>query len=160
MSSADTVLLSFFSGSFLGKEGAAFENKEKRAVRKRLLRIPFESVAGLTLSDPVVLADRTLRYRVLLRVFWQRTKAGEPRMNLLKEYAAIVMPFGASRPSTLRNKFKAEGRRFPRCFACNSRPSEARHHIIQLQHGGPNMTHNVVNVCAPCHAEIHPWLKH
>lgn len=44
------------------------------------------------------------------------------------------------------------------CFACGA-PATCRHHLIQLQKGGPNTKRNVVSLCNQCHAEIHPWLK-
>ena len=44
------------------------------------------------------------------------------------------------------------------CFVCGG-PAEARHHIIQNQHGGLNSKKNLIWLCGACHAEIHPWLR-
>jgi len=46
---------------------------------------------------------------------------------------------------------------FQECFACGSRAT-ARHHVIWLKHGGRNQKNNIVGICFPCHALIHPWL--
>lgn len=129
-------------------------------MKKRLLRVPFRSVAGLTLDSPGVSGDRTLQYRIVLRQFWSRVKDNrEPRLSLLKEYAKKKIAPSPISLDEMRQNFKAEGRRFLGCFACGSRGVDTvRHHIIQLQYGGPNTTHNVVNVCDACHAAIHPWL--
>lgn len=45
-----------------------------------------------------------------------------------------------------------------KCFICFS-PAQIRHHKIQLQNGGQNSYNNIVSLCRPCHADIHPWLK-
>lgn len=127
-------------------------------MRRRLLRIPFNSCSGLKLSDPSVVADRTLQYRVLLRQFWTRVRGGTDRLSLLVEYAAKRITAPSTSIAVRRARFTAEGRRFRGCFVCKSESQAIRHHILQLQHGGPNITHNVVNVCRKCHALIHPWL--
>lgn len=44
------------------------------------------------------------------------------------------------------------------CKVCG-RPSEVRHHIIQLRNGGSNHGSNVIRLCKDCHSEIHPWLR-
>jgi len=43
------------------------------------------------------------------------------------------------------------------CWVCGTR-STARHHIIQVQHGGGNDCRNIVPICDGCHAEVHPWM--
>lgn len=53
-----------------------------------------------------------------------------------------------------RHQFKSH----KNCFACRGL-GEVRHHIIWLKHGGLNSKKNIVTLCRPCHAEIHPWLK-
>lgn len=45
-----------------------------------------------------------------------------------------------------------------KCFICFKK-SEIRHHIILLKNGGRNVYSNIVMLCNPCHADIHPWLK-
>lgn len=44
------------------------------------------------------------------------------------------------------------------CFACGNK-AEVRHHIIWIKHGGLNSKRNLVSLCKPCHAYIHPWLQ-
>ncbi len=50
------------------------------------------------------------------------------------------------------------GKRNSPCWVCLE-PAEARHHIIELQHGGTNAKRNVIPICRGCHAEVHPWMK-
>ena len=45
-----------------------------------------------------------------------------------------------------------------RCFACREK-GHHRHHIIQLQHGGPNVPSNIVTLCRECHADVHSKKK-
>lgn len=127
-------------------------------MRRRLLRIPFKSCAGLRLMDSVVQADRTLQYRVLLRQFWADVRDGRDRLSLLIEYADKRIAAPPTSISERRESFKSEGRRFRGCFVCDIGGEQHRHHIITLQNGGPNLTHNVVNLCPKCHGKIHPWL--
>lgn len=44
------------------------------------------------------------------------------------------------------------------CWVCRD-PSEARHHVIQIQHGGRNRKDNIVMLCRVCHVLVHPWMK-
>jgi 5-methylcytosine-specific restriction endonuclease McrA len=44
------------------------------------------------------------------------------------------------------------------CFACGEL-AEVRHHIIWIKNGGLNSKKNLVSLCKPCHAFIHPWLQ-
>ncbi len=53
-----------------------------------------------------------------------------------------------------RHKFKTHAH----CFACGA-PAEVRHHIIWIKNGGLNSKKNLVSLCKPCHAFIHPWMK-
>lgn len=43
------------------------------------------------------------------------------------------------------------------CWVCRA-DATARHHIIQVQHGGGNDGRNLVPLCNGCHAEIHHWM--
>jgi 5-methylcytosine-specific restriction endonuclease McrA len=45
------------------------------------------------------------------------------------------------------------------CFICGSTKMLARHHMIQLQHGGTNINKNIITVCSDCHEGIHPWMR-
>lgn len=44
------------------------------------------------------------------------------------------------------------------CWLCRGARVTCRHHIIQVQHGGNNDERNMVGLCDPCHAAVHPWL--
>ena len=44
------------------------------------------------------------------------------------------------------------------CSICGAKAT-ARHHVIQLQHGGPNIPENICGLCDACHENIHPWMK-
>lgn len=44
------------------------------------------------------------------------------------------------------------------CFVCG-KSGFARHHLIQLQNGGINSRRNLLILCDPCHALVHPWLQ-
>lgn len=104
----------------------------------------------------------------LLLAFRRRFKSGgskEDRMSELKRLSGVVLPSrNLSRRRNKFNKVKAQlhklwTRRNKVCFCCSD-PATVRHHIIQLQHGGHNSRKNIVSLCSPCHAEIHPWLAH
>jgi hypothetical protein len=45
-----------------------------------------------------------------------------------------------------------------KCFLCLGF-AEVRHHMILLKNGGRNVYSNIVTLCRPCHALIHPWLN-
>lgn len=141
-------------------------------MKRRLLRVPFQGTRGLLLTDPVVKASAVLQYRIHLRKFWSAVKRlgqGENwegckavhlgRMALLKEYAEIQITQQRQSYGKRRQHTKTEGRQFLRCFTCKRPGRLIRHHILQLQNGGPTITHNVLTICPGCHEEIHPWLK-
>lgn len=85
-------------------------------------------------------------------------------LRLLKEYADIKIAIKNPTLSHLdvRNKFNQEKRHrrlWGRpCLVCGS-ANVQRHHIIQIQNGGRNEKRNIISLCIPCHAEIHPWMK-
>lgn len=86
------------------------------------------------------------------------------KMSELKRMAAIVIPYRKQQPTSARrdqfNEIKHSMHKmkvFWKCFVCGT-AAKSRHHIIQLQNGGINSRKNVVSLCDPCHAEIHPWL--
>jgi len=87
-------------------------------------------------------------------------EAADHRMNALRRFAevAIVREAGwdhaAIRATSDRHHLRADA-----CFACRSASrSLLWHHVIQIQHGGSNLLRNRVALCAPCHADVHPWL--
>jgi 5-methylcytosine-specific restriction endonuclease McrA len=127
-------------------------------MRRRLLRVPYKGVTG-RLDDPAVEHSHVLQYRIRLRNFWSLAKRGADRLALLRRYAEIRVPFRSGWTyQAMRSTCTAEGRRFQRCFVCRFEGPLLRHHILQVQNGGPNVTHNLVSLCARCHAKIHPWL--
>lgn len=104
-----------------------------------------------------------------LKNFHQNVKENKSydfRLQALKQAAEIVADRGKLWPAELRLQREAFDRvknnKFPisknNCFVCNNK-SEHRHHIIQLQNGGPaTLRENVVFLCRKCHEWIHPWL--
>ena len=52
-----------------------------------------------------------------------------------------------------KQRFKLPGP----CRVCGD-SATVRHHIIQIQNGGPNRKSNIIRLCDDCHAEVHPWL--
>lgn len=119
--------------------------------------------------------DYTYLCRSLLRKFWHRV--GDGRKNagaqmdragkideLVKMAHVRALMEGQPTPAAQRADFgDRKGRlhsfrRYGACFVCGD-PASCRHHIIQLQHGGINHRLNLVSLCDPCHAEIHPWLR-
>jgi len=40
------------------------------------------------------------------------------------------------------------------CALC-TKPSDHRHHVIQLQFGGPNHLSNLIGLCDSCHPKVH-----
>jgi len=43
------------------------------------------------------------------------------------------------------------------CYCCDA-PAQLRHHVTPLNKGGRNKDNNIVPLCNPCHAKVHPWL--
>lgn len=87
------------------------------------------------------------------------------KLAALIEWSRIVIPYYKQRPLPERRAEFNDGKaklhpmkRFGKCFAC-AHDATCRHHVIQLQNGGINSRKNVVSLCAPCHADIHPWLR-
>lgn len=108
-----------------------------------------------------------------LTAFWEkfgskRASTQHPawdKLRALIELAALVIPYHKQQPTQDRradfNGVKRDlhsFQRFGQCWVCLA-PASCRHHIVQLQNGGINSRKNVVSLCDPCHAEIHPWLK-
>lgn len=87
------------------------------------------------------------------------------KLAALVEWSGVVIPYYKQLSLRTRRAEFDEAKaslhsmkRFGRCFACGS-SATCRHHIVQLQNGGINSKKNIVSLCDPCHAEIHPWLK-
>ena len=56
-----------------------------------------------------------------------------------------------------KNEFEFIGRLPDFCAVCYHSPV-TRHHIVPLSTGGLNTKKNLIQLCNPCHAKIHPWL--
>lgn len=85
------------------------------------------------------------------------------KLKLLREYAEKSYPFKRRKPLAVRREEFRKARRLKGkfrwpCFVCGEK-AEARHHIIELQHGATNAKKNVIPICHRCHAKVHPWLR-
>jgi hypothetical protein len=98
----------------------------------------------------------------VLTAFWALVQVGQDRLDLLKEMAAIgIRRPDDWRPLRIRHEFEiARPRgRGSECFTCLNRDrARAWHHVIQIQHGGSNVSANLVPVCVLCHSRVHLWL--
>lgn len=98
----------------------------------------------------------------ILDIFWakvsQFTHDGQSWkiIDILKECSQIGGTKTASRYNfdRIKHRFKTSGYT---CLVCTE-DAQVRHHIIQIQHGGPNAACNVCALCDGCHAKVHPWL--
>ena len=120
---------------------------------------------------------RSLEIARLLKSFWNNFRPfprtggrwrslvnpdPEFRLRLLIELAdAVAFIRRGERLNERRRRFKRSTKHDrligEPCFVCQS-PFGARHHIIQLQHGGSHGKSNLLPLCDDCHAKIHPWL--
>lgn len=96
---------------------------------------------------------------------WKATPVGPERLRLLVEWAHVsIIERSAHGLSAVRRAFNASKDEWRghagagRCGACGRIGFRVWHHIVQLQHGGTNSPKNLVRVCLPCHAVIHPHL--
>ena len=85
------------------------------------------------------------------------------RLKLLREMAELKYP--TIRPKLqplIRAEFDENKHKWLKlkgvCAVCDGQPN-VRHHIVQIQNGGLNHHSNLLLLCNPCHAEVHPWLK-
>lgn len=102
------------------------------------------------------------RERVAL---WKATPVGPERLRLLVDWAHIIVTELSLRGLAERrrafNASKDEWRGDAgegTCAACGRIGRRLWHHIVQLRNGGTNSPKNLVRVCWPCHAVIHPHL--
>jgi hypothetical protein len=116
-----------------------------------------------------------LELKIRLQAFWNQFGgkkaqgvgfAKSLKLAALVELSRVVIPFKNQQPHALRrekfDRVKAKLHKVKThriCFACGWKAG-IRHHIVQLQNGGINSKKNIVSLCDPCHAEIHPWLRH
>jgi hypothetical protein len=84
------------------------------------------------------------------------------RLNALQQVAAVALftPTPEQIAELRREQVTLTEERLEReCFVCGGEPRERIwHHVMLLSHGGTNHKHNLVLLCAGCHAEVHPWL--
>jgi 5-methylcytosine-specific restriction endonuclease McrA len=99
------------------------------------------------------------------RAIWKATPVGPDRLGLLVEWARVtVRARSDAELSMIRRGFNASKDEWRGhagvglCHACGRDGSRVWHHIVQLQNGGTNSPNNLVKVCQPCHAVIHPFM--
>ncbi len=82
------------------------------------------------------------------------------KSHLLKSYGELKMSNRASLAKRRKdyNELKKLGGEPSPCFCCGA-PSNHRHHVIWLKHGGSNSDHNIVKLCIACHQIVHPWMS-
>lgn len=109
-----------------------------------------------------------LKQIVILRWFHQKVKESdyEGKLRMMKWMAEQN---GRFKPRTRKQYKKARehwekkkhtfSNRRTTCLLCQGK-AQVRHHLFQLQNGGYNLPLNIIGLCRPCHAEIHPWLSH
>jgi len=101
--------------------------------------------------------------KAFLFEFWkelERCESYAKRLEVLRKAAQrkfIEVP--DSLLEELRDQFDAmkkaiiETKIIP-CALC-TKPSRHRHHVIQLQFGGPNHVSNLIALCDSCHTRVH-----
>lgn len=99
------------------------------------------------------------------REMWRATPVGPERLRLLVEWAHVVVVCMTSRGLARRRvEFNASKdvwrghAGYGVCASCGRQGERNWHHIVQLQNGGTNSPNNLVKVCRPCHAVIHPHM--
>lgn len=94
-----------------------------------------------------------------LERFWRRVGDGQDRLELLQRFAAVRVERGRTW-DRLAVRALELGRAEDACWCCRSRDRHTYwHHVIQVQHGGSNNSHNLVSLCHECHRRVHPWLE-
>jgi len=95
----------------------------------------------------------------LLTIFWRKatdaTRWG--RRDLLRRWADIRIAVGASirvSKKKVRNR-QLERKRAPICWCCRHRTECQAHHILAVAHGGLSIRRNFVDLCKPCHVDVH-----
>jgi hypothetical protein len=116
---------------------------------------------AISTKRTVVFLERRDEFKPTLEEFWNRAARVlgiVERLMLLQEFAERLV-YREQTYSQIRKG--SAGIKKPRgmCWGCRSRPAEARHHIVQVQHGGRNVLKNIVCVCRGCHAVVHPWMR-
>lgn len=76
------------------------------------------------------------------------------RLRRLRKFADCKWPNIIPYSSRRVKKYLAEDH----CKVCEVRKADVKHHIIQIQFGGPDVWWNRIDICNQCHDEIHPWL--
>ena len=89
------------------------------------------------------------------------------RLRLLRGIAGVGHPIPPQQLKAARRRYeqwkwrKSRRQKEPRqCWCCLEVRLVVWHHILPLVYGGaPRDVRNIVQVCEPCHAKIHPWLE-
>jgi len=97
-------------------------------------------------------------HNALLAKFWGNIQNRGDRLQWLRK-AADWKVESTSRYIDVRRGSSRLPKADGVCFCCQRRPATSRHHIIQIQNGGRNITKNIVSLCASCHRAVHPWMK-
>ena len=99
-------------------------------------------------------------HKTVLGKFWKRAHRRKQKslLALLREFSSVKVRSRTSYKDRRTAPIRLKAKPHARCFACERWRKTARHHIIQIQHGGPNIAWNLVYLCEFCHAEVHPWL--
>ena len=100
---------------------------------------------------------------IYLNTLHQKAVHRNRRLELLREAAQIVLSNVSVAELTLKrldfDQYKYTI--FPvtgMCWLCDKNPATARHHLISLQHGGPQLLRaNLVMLCDDCFSIVHPW---
>lgn len=101
-----------------------------------------------------------------LATFVKDTAIHGRRLTVLRTYAERWLPWLDTWAMQLARKSAVTSRRKfwakhsgEDCFTGCGRVAEVAHHVIQIQHGGADISENKVPLCAACHADVHPWLE-
>ncbi len=125
---------------------------------------PRQPYVPLPPSPPKVRQHRKKQHppisvKTLLHIFRLKAFRSKNRIELLRRYAEIRVQTKASYQSRREGSLPLKAGIEAHCFACQRFRLVHRHHIIQVQYGGPNTKKNLVYLCVYCHGEVHPWMR-
>lgn len=96
----------------------------------------------------------------LLDIFWRKSTNASRwgRRDLLRRWECVTLT--TIDPSIRVEKRKVRNRhlehsRAPICWCCRREAETQRHHILTVAHGGLSIRRNLVDICTPCHRDIH-----
>ncbi len=85
-----------------------------------------------------------------------RKMTAEQRIVYLADMAEIWWPRKGT-PYAVKRQRKRPSKKL--CQICRASRAYCQHHIIQLQHNGPDTSWNRVHICYDCHSAVHSWMK-